>query len=52
MPRYEFEVLVAGAVRIRAANETEARKVVPAVSPTMLMPNWDGADLLPRLISD
>jgi len=38
MPRYEFEVLVAGAVRVRAANETEARKVVPAV---LLLPGPD-----------
>jgi hypothetical protein len=31
VPRYEFEVKVAGTVRVRAADEIEARKVVPAV---------------------
>jgi hypothetical protein len=29
--RYVFEVKVAGTVRVRAADEMEARKVVPAV---------------------
>ena len=31
MRRYVFEVKVAGTVRVRAADEMEARKVVPAV---------------------
>jgi hypothetical protein len=31
VPSYVFEVQVAGTVRVRAANEIEARKVVPAV---------------------
>ena len=38
MPRYEFEVNVAGTVRVRAADEFEARKVVPAV---LLLPGPD-----------
>ena len=31
MPSYVFEIKVAGTVRVRAADEMEARKVVPAV---------------------
>ena len=31
MPNYVFEIKVAGTVRVRAADEMEARKVVPAV---------------------
>jgi hypothetical protein len=31
VPSYVFEVKVAGTVRVQAANEMEARKVVPAV---------------------
>ena len=31
MPRYVFEVKIAGTVRVRAPDEMEARKVVPAV---------------------
>jgi hypothetical protein len=31
VPRYVFEVKVAGTVRVRAADETEARKIVPAL---------------------
>ena len=38
MPRYVFEVKVAGTVRVRAADESEARKVVPAV---LLLPGPD-----------
>ena len=38
MPRYIFEVRVAGTVRVRAADEIEARKVVPAV---LLLPGPD-----------
>ena len=38
VPRYEFEVKVAGTVRVRAADEIEARKVVPAV---LLLPGPD-----------
>ena len=38
MPRYVFEVRVAGTVRVRAADESEARKVVPAV---LLLPGPD-----------
>ena len=37
-PRYVFEVRVAGTVRVRAADEIEARKVVPAV---LLLPGPD-----------
>jgi hypothetical protein len=38
VPRYVFEVKVAGAVRVRAADESEARKVVAAV---LLLPGPD-----------
>jgi hypothetical protein len=38
VPRYVFEVNVAGTVRVRAADEIEARKVVPAV---LLLPGPD-----------
>ena len=38
MPRYVFEVNVAGTVRVRATDEFEARKVVPAV---LLLPGPD-----------
>ena len=38
MPRYVFRVNVAGTVRVRAADEFEARKVVPAV---LLLPGPD-----------
>jgi hypothetical protein len=38
VPRYVFEVRVAGTVRVRAADEIEARKVVPAV---LLLPGPD-----------
>jgi hypothetical protein len=38
VPRYVFEVQVAGIVRVRAADEIEARKVVPAV---LLLPGPD-----------
>jgi hypothetical protein len=38
VPRYIFEVRVAGTVRVRAADEIEARKVVPAV---LLLPGPD-----------
>ena len=38
MPRYVFEVKVAGTVGVRAADEIEARKVVPAV---LLLPGPD-----------
>ena len=38
MPRYVFEVKVAGTVRVQAADELEARKVVPAV---LLLPGPD-----------
>ena len=38
MPSYVFEVQVAGTVRVRAADEIEARKVVPAV---LLLPGPD-----------
>ena len=38
MPRYVFEVKVAGTVRVQANDETEARKVVPAV---LLLPGPD-----------
>ena len=31
MPSYVFEIKVAGTARVRAADEMEARKVVPAV---------------------
>jgi hypothetical protein len=31
VPSYVFEIKVAGTVRVRAADEMEARKVVPAV---------------------
>ena len=31
MPSYVFEIKVAGTVRVRAADEMEARKVIPAV---------------------
>jgi hypothetical protein len=38
VPRYVFEVNVAGTVRVRAADEFEARKVVPTV---LLLPGPD-----------
>ncbi len=38
MPRYVFRVNVAGTVRVQAADELEARKVVPAV---LLLPGPD-----------
>jgi hypothetical protein len=38
VPRYVFEVRVAGAIRVRAADEAEARKVVFAV---LLLPGPD-----------
>ncbi len=38
MPKYIFEMRVAGTVRVRAADEIEARKVVPAV---LLLPGPD-----------
>jgi hypothetical protein len=38
VPRYVFEVKVAGTVRVQAADEFEARKVVPAV---LLLPGPD-----------
>jgi hypothetical protein len=38
VPSYVFEVNVAGTVRVRAADEIEARKVVPAV---LLLPGPD-----------
>ena len=38
MPSYVFEVQVAGTVRVRAADEIGARKVVPAV---LLLPGPD-----------
>ena len=38
MPRFVFEVKVAGRVHVRATNEMEARKVVPAV---LLFPGPD-----------
>jgi hypothetical protein len=38
VPRYVFRVNVAGTVRVQAADELEARKVVPAV---LLLPGPD-----------
>jgi hypothetical protein len=38
VPSYVFEVQVAGIVRVRAADEIEARKVIPAV---LLLPGPD-----------
>jgi hypothetical protein len=38
VPSYVFKVQVAGTVRVRAADEIEARKVVPAV---LLLPGPD-----------
>jgi hypothetical protein len=38
VPSYVFEVQVAGTVRVRATDEIEARKVVPAV---LLLPGPD-----------
>jgi hypothetical protein len=61
VPSYVFEIKVAGTVRVRAADEMEARKVVPAVLvlpgpdevriPTTTMPGSGGTQLLPRSIS-
>lgn len=61
MLSYVFEVQVAGTVRVRAADETEARKVVPAVLllpvpmksgwPTTPIASWGGPPLSPRSTS-